>query len=206
MLKELFSTIIEWYLAHINYGTITLLMAIESSFIPLPSELVIPPAAWKAAQGELNIYLVVVFSTLGAILGALFNYVFALTLGRAIIYSFSESRLGKLFFLSRAKIENAEAYFVRHGKSSTLIGRLVPGVRHLISLPAGLARMNLRHFILFTLIGSTVWHSILAALGYFMYSQKELLDKYFNELSWILIALGVVFGIYLLYRFLKKHE
>jgi membrane protein DedA with SNARE-associated domain len=206
MLKELFSTIIEWYLAHINYGTITLLMAIESSFIPLPSELVIPPAAWKAAQGDLNIYLVVVFSTLGAILGALFNYFFALTLGRAIIYTFSESRLGKLFFLSRAKIENAEAYFVRHGKSSTLIGRLVPGVRHLISLPAGLARMNLRHFILYTLIGSTVWHSILAALGYFLYSQKELLDRYFAELSWILIALGIGFAIFLLYRFLKKHE
>ena len=91
MLKELFSTIIDWYLAHMNYGTITLLMAIESSFVPLPSELVIPPAAWKAAQGELNIYLVVVFSTLGAILGALFNYFFALTLGRAIIYTFSES-------------------------------------------------------------------------------------------------------------------
>jgi membrane protein DedA with SNARE-associated domain len=206
MLKELFNIIINWYLAHINYGTITLLMAIESSFIPLPSELVIPPAAWKAAQGELNIYLVVVFSTLGAILGALFNYFFALTLGRAIIYSFAESRVGKLFFLSRAKIENAEAYFVRHGRSSTLIGRLVPGVRHLISLPAGLARMNLRNFILFTLIGSTAWHSILAALGYFLYSQKELLDKYFNELSWILIALGVGFGIYLLYRFRKKHE
>jgi len=206
MLKELFSTIIEWYLAHINYGTITLLMAIESSFIPLPSELVIPPAAWKAAQGDLNIYLVVVFSTIGAILGALFNYFFALTLGRAIIYSFSESRLGKLFFLSRTKIENAEAYFVRHGKSSTLIGRLVPGVRHLISLPAGLARMNLRHFILYTLIGSTVWHAILAALGYFLYSQKELLDKYFAELTWILIALGIGFAIFLLYRFLKKHE
>jgi membrane protein DedA with SNARE-associated domain len=206
MLKELFSTIIDWYLAHMNYGTITLLMAIESSFVPLPSELVIPPAAWKAAQGGLNIYLVVFFSTLGAILGALFNYFFALTLGRAIIYAFSESRLGKLFFLSKAKIENAEAYFVRHGNSSTLIGRLVPGVRHLISLPAGLARMNLRNFILFTLIGSTLWHSILAALGYFLYSQKELLDKYFSELSWILIALGVGFGIYLLFRFLKKHE
>jgi membrane protein DedA with SNARE-associated domain len=206
MLKELFSTIIDWYMAHINYGTITLLMAIESSFVPLPSEVVIPPAAWKAAQGDLNIYLVVVFSTLGAILGALFNYFFALTLGRAIIYSFAESRLGKIFFLSRAKIEHAEAYFVRHGRSSTLIGRLVPGVRHLISLPAGLARMNLRHFILFTLIGSAVWHSILAALGYFLYSQKELLDRYFKELSWILIVLGAGFVIYLVFKFWKKHE
>jgi membrane protein DedA with SNARE-associated domain len=206
MLKEFFTIIINWYMAHINYGTITLLMAIESSFIPLPSELVIPPAAWKAAQGDLNIFLVVFFSTLGAILGALFNYVFALTLGRAIIYSFAESRLGKLFFLSRAKIEHAEAYFVRHGRSSTLIGRLVPGIRHLISLPAGLARMNLKNFILFTLIGSSVWHSILAALGYFLYSQKDLLDRYFKELSWVLIILGLGFAIYLIFRFLKKHE
>ena len=206
MLGELFSTIINWYMDHINYGTLTLLMAIESSFIPLPSELVIPPAAWKAAQGDLNIYLVVVFSTIGAVMGALFNYFFALTLGRVIIYSFAESRLGKLFFLNRSKIEHAETYFVRHGRSSTLIGRLVPGVRHLISLPAGLARMKLRQFILFTLTGSAIWHSILAALGYFLYSQKELLEKYFRELSWILLALGIGFIFYLAYRYWKKHE
>jgi membrane protein DedA with SNARE-associated domain len=206
MLKEFFSAIINWYLAHINYGTITLLMAIESSFIPLPSELVIPPAAWKAAQGELNIYLVVLFSTLGACMGALFNYFFAFTLGRALIYSFAESRLGKLFFLSREKVEHAESYFVRHGKSSTLIGRLVPGIRHLISLPAGLARMNLRDFILFTLIGSMTWHSILAALGYFLYSQKELLNRYYEELSWAMVVLGIGFTVYLVYRLWKKKE
>jgi membrane protein DedA with SNARE-associated domain len=193
-------------MAHINYGTITLLMAIESSFIPLPSEMVIPPAAWKAAQGDLNIYLVVLFSTLGAIMGALFNYFIALTLGRAIIYRFAESRVGKLMFLSRQKVEHAENYFVRHGKPSTLIGRLVPGIRHLISLPAGLARMKLRDFILFTLIGSLTWHSILAALGYFLYSQKELIDKYFNELFWLLLALGVVFVVYLIFKFRKKKE
>ena len=206
MLTEFFGAIINWYMAHINYGTITLLMAIESSFIPLPSELVIPPAAWKAAEGELNIFLVVFFSTVGACLGALFNYFFALTLGRAVIYAFADSRLGKLFFLTKAKVEHAESYFVRHGKTSTLLGRLVPGVRHLISLPAGLARMNLRNFILYTLIGSTIWHSILAALGYFLYTQKELLDRYFKELSWLLLALGVGFVIYLIFRFRKKHE
>ena len=206
MLGDFLSTIINWYMEHINYGTITLLMAIESSFIPLPSELVIPPAAWKAAQGDLNIYLVVVFSTLGAILGALFNYFFALTLGRALIYAFADSRIGKLFLLNRSKIEHAEAYFVKHGKSSTLIGRLVPAVRQLISLPAGLARMKLGPFVLYTLIGSTFWHSILAAMGYFLYSQKDLLQKYFKELSWVMLAVGIVFVIYLGYRYWKKHE
>jgi membrane protein DedA with SNARE-associated domain len=206
MLKELFSTVITWYMAHINYGTITLLMAIESSFIPFPSEVIIPPAAWKAAEGDLNIYLVVLFSSLGALIGALFNYYFALFLGRAIVYRFAESKVGRLMLLSRKGVENAEAYFVRHGKTSTLIGRLVPAIRQLISLPAGLARMNMKDFILYTVIGSTLWNIILAALGYFLYTRKELLEKYYTELSWLMIILGVGFVGYLIYKFLKKHE
>jgi membrane protein DedA with SNARE-associated domain len=206
MLKELFSATIDWYMAHINYGTITLLMAIESSFIPFPSEVIIPPAAWKAAEGDLNIYLVVLFSSLGALIGALFNYYFALFLGRAVVYRFAESKVGRLMLLSRKGVENAEAYFVRHGKTSTLIGRLVPAIRQLISLPAGLAKMNLKDFILYTVIGSTLWNIILAALGYFLYTRKELLERYYTELSWLMIILGVAFVGYLIYKFLKKHE
>jgi len=206
MLRELFNAVINWYMAHINYGTVTLLMAIESSFIPFPSEVIIPPAAWKAAQGDLNIFLVVLFSTLGALLGALFNYYFALFLGRTVVYRFADSRLARMMLLSRDGVEKAEAYFVRHGKTSTLIGRLVPAIRQLISLPAGLARMNLKDFILFSLIGSGIWNVILAALGYFLYTQKELLDKYYSELSWLFLILGVGFVIYLIYRFKKKHE
>jgi membrane protein DedA with SNARE-associated domain len=206
MIKDLISPVIDWYMAHINYGTITLLMAVESSFIPFPSEVVIPPAAWKAAQGDLNIYLVVFFGTLGALIGALFNYYFALLLGRAIVYRFAESKLGRLMLLSREGVEKAEAYFVRHGKTSTLIGRLVPAIRQLISLPAGLARMKLKDFILFTLIGSASWNIILAALGYFLYSQKELLSRYYNELSWTMVVLGTGFVVYLIYKFWKKKE
>jgi membrane protein DedA with SNARE-associated domain len=206
MIKELFSTIIDWYMAHINYGTITLLMAIESSFIPFPSEVIIPPAAWKAAEGDLNIYLVVLFSSLGALIGALFNYYFAFFLGRSVVYRFAESKVGRLMLLSKTGVENAEAYFVRHGKTSTLIGRLVPAIRQLISLPAGLARMNLKDFILYTVIGSTLWNIILAALGYFLYTRKELLDRYYTELSWLMIILGVGFVGYLIYKFVKKHE
>jgi len=206
MLEEFFRTIIDWYMGHINYGTITLLMAIESSFIPFPSEVIIPPAAWKAAQGDLNIYLVVFFSSLGAMIGALFNYYFAFYLGRVVVYRFAESKIGRLMLLSRKGVENAEAYFIRHGKTSTLIGRLVPAVRQLISLPAGLARMNLKDFILYTFIGSTIWNIILAALGYFLYTQKELLHRYYTELAWGMIILGVVFIGFLVYKFLKKHE
>jgi membrane protein DedA with SNARE-associated domain len=206
MIKDLISPVIDWYMAHINYGTITLLMAVESSFIPFPSEVVIPPAAWKAAQGDLNIYLVVFFGTLGALIGALFNYYFALLLGRAIVYRFAESKIGRLMLLSREGVEKAEAYFVRHGKTSTLIGRLVPAIRQLISLPAGLARMKLKDFILFTLIGSAAWNIILAALGYFLYSQKELLSRYYNELWWTMVVLGTGFVVYLIYKFWKKKE
>jgi membrane protein DedA with SNARE-associated domain len=206
MIKELFSTIIDWYMAHINYGTITLLMAIESSFIPFPSEVIIPPAAWKAAEGDLNIYLVVLFSSLGALIGALFNYYFAFFLGRSVVYRFAESKVGRLMLLSKTGVENAEAYFVRHGKTSTLIGRLVPAIRQLISLPAGLSRMNLKDFILYTVVGSTLWNIILAALGYFLYTRKELLERYYTELSWLMIILGVGFVGYLIYKFLKKHE
>ena len=206
MIKELFDSVINWYMGHINYGTITFLMAIESSFIPFPSEVIIPPAAWKAAQGDLNIYLVILSGTIGALIGALFNYYFALYLGRAIVYRFAESRIGRVFLLSRAGVEKAEAYFVRHGKSSTLIGRLIPAIRQLISLPAGLARMNLRDFILFTTIGSTAWNIILAVLGYFLYSQKELLDLYYTEISYVFLVLGIGFVGFLIYKFIKKKE
>lgn len=203
---EFFQSLADWYMNNINYVTIMLLMAVESSFVPLPSEIVIPPAAWKAAAGELNIYLVVLFATIGAILGALFNYVLARWLGRAIVYTFAESKVGRMFLLSKQKVEHAEAYFVRHGKSSTFIGRLIPGIRHLISIPAGLAKMDLKQFILYTAIGSAIWHIILAALSYYLYSQRELFEKYMHELSYAFLFAGVCFVGYLIYRFIKKKE
>ena len=197
---EFFQSLADWYMNHINYFTITLLMAIESSFVPLPSEVVIPPAIWKAASGELNMYLVVLFATIGAIIGAMFNYVMARWLGRVIIYSLAESRAGKLFLLNRAKVEHAEAYFNRHGRSSTFIGRLIPGIRHLISIPAGLAKMNIKQFVLYTALGSGIWHIILATLSYFLYSHQELLKKYMSELSYALLAIGLLFVIYLIIK------
>ncbi len=203
---EYFQTLADWYMLHMNYLSITLLMIIESSFIPFPSEIVIPPAIWKAAGGDLNMYLVVLFATLGAVIGAIINYVLALWLGRAIVFRLVETKLGKVFMLSRAKVENAEVYFNRHGRSSTFIGRLVPGIRQLISIPAGLAKMNIKQFILFTALGSGLWNIILAGLSYSLYSQQDLLKTYMSELSYALLAAGLIFVVYLVIKYRKKKE
>ena len=159
---------IQWCLDHLNYWTITLLMAIESSFIPFPSEVVVPPAAYKAAgaASELNVVLVVLFASLGAILGSLINYAIAFFLGRPIIYKFANSRIGHMCLLDEEKVKTAENYFNRHGAVATFTGRLIPAVRQLISLPAGLARMGLGKFVLFTVLGAGIWNTVLATLGY----------------------------------------
>jgi membrane protein DedA with SNARE-associated domain len=201
---EFFQSLADWYMNHINYFTITLLMAIESSFVPLPSEIVIPPAIWKAASGELNMYLVVVFATIGAVLGAMFNYLLALWLGRALVHNLADSKVGKLFLLNQQKVEHAEAYFLRNGRSSTFVGRLIPGIRHLISIPAGLSKMNVGQFVLYTALGSAIWHIILAILSYSLYSHQELLKKYMNQLGLLLLVLGVIYFAFLLIKSRKQ--
>lgn len=192
---EFIQTLFDWYIGHLNYFTIGLLMVIESSFIPFPSEIVIPFAAYKAAQGDLNIFLVVIAGTIGALIGALVNYYLGYYLGRPIIHKLAESRFGKLMLLSEKKIIYAEEYFVRNGKSSTLIGRLVPAVRQLISIPAGLSKMNMRDFLLYTTIGAGSWNIILAVIGYYMFEVKEQIYPY---LGYITIALGIGFAVYLI--------
>ncbi|MDR2868509.1 MAG: DedA family protein [Bacteroidales bacterium] len=202
--------VVSWYEKNLNYGTITLLMTIESSFIPFPSEVVVPPAAYKALKPEsnMNIILVIVFATIGALLGSLINYFLAMWLGRPIVYKFAESRIGKLCLLDKEKVQQAEAYFNKHGKSSTFIGRFVPGIRQLISIPAGLARMPLRSFLLYTALGAVLWNIILAILGYLAHGQQDLINKYSSELSYLLLGLGILFVIYLVYKafFSKKKE
>lgn len=197
-----------WYMDNMNYGTVTLLMAVESSFIPFPSEVVVPPAAYKATKPDsgMNVVLVVVFATLGALIGALVNYYLALWLGRPIVYKFAESKLGRLCLLDASKIETAEKYFDKHGKSSTLIGRLVPAVRQLISIPAGLAKMNIVTFLTFTALGAGIWNTILAILGYIAAGQSDLIDKYSHELSYILIGLGILFVAYLIFKAVRKKK
>jgi membrane protein DedA with SNARE-associated domain len=196
-----FHTLFDWYMANLNYFTIALLMLIESTFLPLPSEVVIPFAAYKAGQGDLNVFFVIFSGTIGALSGSLINYTLAYYLGRPLVYKFADSRLGKLFLLSKEKIMHAEDYFIRNGKASTFIGRLVPGVRHLISIPAGLAKMSLRDFMLFTLIGAGLWNIILAIIGYYLYAIRE---QIFPYIGYILLGVGVGFVIYLIIKARKN--
>ena len=197
-------------LENLNYGTVTLFMAIESSFIPFPSEAVVPPAAWKAAvTGEMNIFLVVFFATLGALLGALVNYYLALWLGRPIIYRFSNSRIGHMCLLSEEKVKHAEEYFDKHGAISTFVGRLVPAVRQLISIPAGLARMGIARFLLYTTLGAGAWNIILAALGYYMstfdslkteHAVMDAVKEYSSEIGIAFLVLAVAIAGYIIYK------
>jgi membrane protein DedA with SNARE-associated domain len=205
-MQEIITQVVDWYMANMNYWTITLLMAIESSFIPFPSEIIIPPAAYKAANGELNVFLVVFFGSFGALIGALFNYYLAKYLGQALLLKFADTRFARMMLLDRAAVEKSEAYFRKNGNISTLIGRFVPGIRQLISLPAGLVSMNLKNFILYTVIGSTAWNIILAVLGYFFYSQKERLEMYYHEISYVMLGLGVLYIGYLVYNGFKKNK
>jgi len=200
-MMELFRTLFDWYMANLNYFTVALLMAIESTFMPLPSEVVVPFAAYKAAQGDLNVFLVVLFGTIGALFGSLINYTLAYYLGRPIVYRFAESKAGKLFLLSKEKVIHAENFFLKNGRTSTFIGRLVPGVRHLISIPAGLAKMNLRDFMLYTFVGAGIWNIILAIIGFYLY---EIRDQIFPYIGHILLGLGIVFTIYLIIKARKN--
>ena len=205
---------IQFCLDNLNYWTVTLFMAIESSFIPFPSEAVVPPAAWKAAvTGDMNIILVVVFATVGALLGAFVNYYLAVWLGRPIVYKFANSRFGHICLIDEAKVQNAERYFDKHGAVSTFIGRLVPAVRQLISIPAGLARMGRGRFVLYTSLGAGLWNAILAALGYYMstipgmQSETAVMNKvkeYSGEIGVVFIILAVAIVAFLVYKGVKK--
>ena len=203
--------VISWYNSHLNYGTVTLLMTIESSFIPFPSEVIVPPAAYQACNSDndalyvtsskfVNVLFVILFATLGALIGALINYVLALWLGRPIIYWFADSKVGHMLLLDSEKVQKAEEYFREHGNVSTLVGRFIPAIRQLISIPAGLAKMHIGKFILFTSIGAAAWNTVLAILGYIAHGQKDLIDKYNHELT---IALLAVFAIGVVYVIIK---
>ncbi len=184
-------------LGNLNYGTILFLMLLESTVVPVPSEFVVTPAAYHAASGQLNVWLVVLFATIGADLGASLNYFVALYVGRPVIYRFANSRWGHMCLLNQEKVEKSERYFDNHGVVATLTGRLIPGIRHLISIPAGLARMNYWKFLLYTTIGAGCWHAILAGLGWYLHTivpEEQLNDKiseYAEYIKLIIIALVI---------------
>ena len=211
-------TVTSWYAAHMNYASITALMTIESSFIPFPSEVVIPPAVYVASEPTsalcatgnypVDVALIVLFGTVGAMLGAVINYLLSMWLGRPIIYKFADSRVGHLLLLSSEKVQKAENYFNDHGKVSTFIGRLIPGIRQLISIPAGLAKMHFGQFMLYTFLGAFLWNTVLALLGYIAHGQADLINQYSHELSIIILALvGVVVVYYvgkMVYKRIRK--
>jgi membrane protein DedA with SNARE-associated domain len=205
---------IQWCLDNLNYWTITLLMTIESSFIPLPSELVVPPAAYKAAVShELNIYLVVLFATIGADLGALINYTLAKLLGRPLVYKFANSHFGHMCLVNEAKVKHSEDFFNKRGALSTFIGRLIPAVRHLISIPAGLVRMKLSTFLLYTTLGAGLWNIILASIGYYLSTvpgietEEQLLARvteYSHEIGYVFLGATIFVIGFFIYKGMKK--
>lgn len=192
-----------WFVDNASYLFVFLFMVIESSFIPFPSEVVVPPAAYLAAdKGDMNIFVVVLVATAGALVGALINYGLSLLIGRPIVYAFANSRLGHALLINKEKVEHAEQYFDRHGAVSTFIGRLIPAVRQLISIPAGLARMNIWLFCLYTSLGALVWNAILAFLGWWL-AQSVTTDQLFDAVekynSYLTVAGYSLLGLCIIY-------
>ena len=202
-----------WFKDNMGYTLIFLLMAVESSFIPFPSEIVVPPAAYFACSGashaNINVVMVVVVATLGALIGACVNYLISMFIGRPVIYGFANSRIGHMCLIDAEKVEKSEKYFASHGAVSTFLGRLIPGIRQLISIPAGLARMNFVKFCVFTSLGAGIWNVALAVLGWWLstfvaepdlYAQLEANNKY---LTYAGFALFGVIVLYIAYKGLK---
>lgn len=195
-------------LSNLNYGTIFFLMLLESTVVPVPSEFVVTPAAYHAASGQLNVWLVILFATIGADVGASINYFVALYVGRPVIYRFANSRWGHMCLLNQEKVEKSERYFDEHGIAATLTGRLIPGIRHLISIPAGLARMNYGKFLLYTTLGAGAWHSILAALGWYLHAivpEEQLNDKISEYAEYIKIAILALVVLAIAYFAIKHY-
>ncbi len=209
-------TIINYFLsapALTVYLLVLGLMIVESSFIPFPSEVIVPPAAYLACTShEVDVWMILLLATAGAIIGALINYYLSVWIGRPIVYRFANSKIGHACLINQEKVENAERYFDKHGAISTFIGRLIPAVRQLISIPAGLARMNIGKFVTFTGLGALVWNSILAGLGYWLGTIVtrdqlfEQVERYNDYLTYAGLALGAVCVLFILYNAFKPHK
>jgi len=200
-------------LDNLNYWWIILFMAIESSFIPFPSEVVMIPAAYIAAErGSMNMPMIVICGTIGALIGALINYALAYFLGRPIVYGFANSRFGHMCLIDKEKVEKAEQFFDKHGAISTLIGRMIPAIRQLISIPAGLAKMNLPSFILYTCLGAAIWNIILVCIGWAFHTQVSeqqligTISHYSHIIGIAAIILVLLICFFLAYQGLKTDK
>ena len=206
------SQVLTWYDAHMNYQAVGLLMTLESSFVPFPSEVVIPPAVYVACnpdtKGGMKIWLIVLIGTLGALLGAYINYFLSRWLGRPIIYAFADSKVGHLLQLSKEKVQRAEVYFNDHGNVSTLVGRFIPVIRQLISIPAGLSKMNLLPFTFFTFVGAGLWNVVLGLLGWLAYraADPQVIERYSRQLSVVIVVLFCAAVAFLIIRAIVKKK
>lgn len=190
--QDLVDLIFDW-----GYLGIFILMSIESSFLPLPSEIVLIPAGYLASQGQMSISLIIVSATAGSLAGAFVNYYLALSLGRKIL-----KKYGKYFFVNEDALVRMDGFFEKHGHISTFIGRLLPVIRHLISIPAGLARMNLVIFSIYTTLGSAIWAFILVLLGYFIGENQELINQYLHQIIIVLVIAILILGA--MYAYYQK--
>ena len=191
--QDLVDLIFDW-----GYIGIVIMMAIESSFIPFPSELVLVPAGYLAAQGQMNIAAIMGSALAGSLIGAFVNYYLAFTLGRKFLIKF-----GKYFFIKEETLLKMENYFEKHGHISTFTGRLIPGIRQLISIPAGIAKMNLVEFSLYTTLGAGIWALVLTLLGYFIGTNEALIQQYLREIT-ILVVVLLVIMVSVYYRYQKR--
>ena len=183
----------------LGYPGIFALMAMESSIIPVPSELVMPPAGYLAQQGQMNMAIVILCGTLGSLVGAYANYYAAHYLGRPLLLKY-----GKYVWITEEKFAKVETFFKNHGEVSTFIGRLLPVVRHLISLPAGLAGMNHWKFSLYTLLGAGIWVTVLSYIGYFIGANRELIMRYSHQALIGAVALSVLIAVVYIWNHRRK--
>ena len=195
-MHEIVNAIVD-IVGQLGYLGIFIMMFLESTFFPFPSEVAMIPAGYLASKGEMNLFVAIMVGTLGSLLGALFNYYLAKKYGRQGVLSF-----GKYFFFNEVKLEKMEIFFRKHGSFSTFVSRLIPGVRQLVSLPAGLSRMPLNKFTLYTTLGAGLWTMVLALLGYLLGSNEALIEEYLHQI--VLITLGLIILASIIYFFMNK--
>ena len=199
MLKELAHQLVDMIFDW-GYLGIFILMAVESSFLPFPSEIVLIPAGFLASEGELSVALIMSSALAGSMLGAFINYYLALTLGRKILENY-----GKYFFINESTLIKMDKFFDKHGAISTFIGRLIPGIRQLISVPAGLSRMNIAVFSIYTALGASIWAFVLTMLGYFIGENQDLIDVYLKQITMAVLFMLFIIGFWY-YKVQKTKE
>ena len=194
-MSELIGQAVVWVVAtveHWGYGGIIVMMAIESTIVPFPSEVALIPAGYLAAQGKMDPVLATLAGAFGSLVGAGLNYTASLWLGRPVM-----ERIGHYVFVGRDKLDAAERYFAQHGEITTFVGRLIPGIRHLISIPAGIARMNVPRFALYTTLGAALWSSVLVGLGYWVGANEELWRPMLHKATlWLMGGIALLIAGY----------